>query len=66
MKDGRGHTALYWACMKGHTDTTRLLVEHNAVVDMKNGNGCTVLDYARRCGHTDIVRLLEQHRANRS
>ena len=52
--------------MKGHTDTTRLLVEHNAVVDMKNGNGCTVLDYARRCGHTDIVRLLEQHRANRS
>ena len=50
-------TPLYWACVKGHVDIVRLLLNRGADVDVKNYYG-TALYWACKRGHAEIARFL--------
>jgi ankyrin repeat protein len=42
-QDANGQSALHWAAIGGHLDTVRLLLRHNAPLEVKNVYGGTVL-----------------------
>ncbi|XP_047416186.1 cortactin-binding protein 2 isoform X3 [Sciurus carolinensis] len=53
-----GHSALYSAAKKGHTDCVRLLLNAEAQVDAADKNGFTPLCAAAAQGHFECVELL--------
>eukprot|EP00968_Pinguiococcus_pyrenoidosus_P000385 scaffold26_cov173-Pinguiococcus_pyrenoidosus.AAC.4 len=54
-----GATALVVACMKGHTEIVRKLLEAKANADATMPYGSTAIEIAKRNGHKGIVQLLE-------
>lgn len=57
LMDKEGLTALSWACLKGHLDVVRCLVESGAATDHADKNGRTPLDLAAFYGDSDVVRF---------
>merc|ERR1712034_107491 len=53
------------ACIRGHTDMARMLIEHGADKDLKDNNGRTALMIACILGHTDTARMLIEHGADK-
>jgi ankyrin repeat protein len=55
-----GLTSLHHACLNGHTEVVRLLVNSNRLQDMNKGDslGDTPLHYACRGNNADVVKLL--------
>lgn len=58
LMDKEGLTALSWACLKGHLDVVRYLVESGAATDHADKNGRTPLDLAAFYGDSDVVSLI--------
>jgi hypothetical protein len=59
-----GWTALYWACMNGHTECAQLLTNHKADVNAKDNVGVSALHQAANGGHLSCVKLLVQNGAD--
>ena len=53
-----GVTALHWAALMGHTETTRALIDAGADVDARNEEGQTALHWATMRGHRETVQAL--------
>ena len=58
---GGGSTALMWACERGHTECTKLLLQAGCVPDVRNDYGWTALMLAALNGHVDCVQELFAH-----
>ena len=57
-----GNTALIWACLRGHVDDVRDLLECDRVdANLRNKAGSNALDIARKCQLFDITSCLEEH-----
>jgi hypothetical protein len=54
-----GRTPLLVACLQGHVDAARLLLDNGAEVDPATKKGTTPLAIAEERGHSSIVALLE-------
>lgn len=54
----QGQTPLMNASLSGHPEIAKLLIEHNADIDIKNAVGLTALDFASRNKHQNIVDIL--------
>ena len=52
-------TPLLVACLQGHVDAARLLLDNGAEVDRATKKGTTPLAIAEERGHSSIVALLE-------
>jgi hypothetical protein len=61
---GVGGTALYVACFYGQTECARLLIDHEADVNVKNRNGLSALHEAAGKGHLGCAKLLVQNGAD--
>ncbi|CAJ1415126.1 unnamed protein product, partial [Effrenium voratum] len=58
-KDGDGYHALTWACIKGHLQVVKILLEANASIEeAASSNGKTPLSLAAERGHMEVVELL--------
>merc|ERR1712196_632078 len=55
--DGAGDTPLALACLGGHTECARVLLEGGALVNVINELGATPLMHACQCGHHECVQL---------
>ena len=53
-----GDTALHLACLYGHTDCVKLILEKGAKVDIKDGDGGLPLHDACAGGYLEIVEML--------
>ncbi|MEW5303195.1 MAG: hypothetical protein WDW36_005911 [Sanguina aurantia] len=53
-----GHTALHWACAKGHTDAVRWLLGAGAPVEAGNQSGNTALHAAATNEQLEVVAVL--------
>lgn len=60
-RDVNGYTALHHACLNGHSTIVRLLLAHNAQIDVPDIRGSTPLFLASWAGHQDIVKMLLFH-----
>lgn len=58
------YTALAYAASKGHNETTSLLVDAGAMIDLPDIASDTPLHHAVRNGHALVVKLLLQHGAS--
>jgi serine/threonine-protein phosphatase 6 regulatory ankyrin repeat subunit B len=61
---GRGLSPLFVACKNGHLEIVRLLLNHQASLDLCTENGKTPLLVALQNEHIDISCLLIQKGAN--
>ncbi|KAH8268172.1 hypothetical protein KR026_001363 [Drosophila bipectinata] len=57
-QDMNGYTSLHHACLNGHSNIVRLLISHNALLDVPDIRGSTPLFLAAWAGHQDIVKML--------
>ncbi|XP_034112276.1 ankyrin repeat and sterile alpha motif domain-containing protein 1B isoform X2 [Drosophila albomicans] len=57
-QDVNGYTALHHACLNGHSSIVRLLLSHNAQIDVPDIRGSTPLFLASWAGHQEIVKML--------
>ncbi|XP_016961317.1 ankyrin repeat and sterile alpha motif domain-containing protein 1B isoform X1 [Drosophila biarmipes] len=57
-QDMNGYTSLHHACLNGHSNIVRLLLSHNALLDVPDIRGSTPLFLAAWAGHQDIVKML--------
>lgn len=48
----------------GHESIVRMLIQHEAKINIKDNRGRTPLHYATEGGHEDVVKLLMQHGAD--
>lgn len=53
-----GRSALHRACIRGHADAAKLLIQSGAAIDIDDASGCTPLMLAAQAGHADVVRIL--------
>ncbi|KAH8278863.1 hypothetical protein KR018_010522 [Drosophila ironensis] len=60
-QDMNGYTSLHHACLNGHSSIVRLLLAHNAQLDVPDIRGSTPLFLAAWAGHQDIVKMLLMH-----
>ncbi|XP_033627944.1 ankyrin repeat domain-containing protein 13D-like [Asterias rubens] len=60
--DPRGRTALHLAVTLGHLESVRILLRHNAQVNVENKGGWNVLQEAISTGDPEIVQITLQHR----
>ncbi|XP_017874740.1 PREDICTED: ankyrin repeat and sterile alpha motif domain-containing protein 1B isoform X1 [Drosophila arizonae] len=60
-QDVNGYTSLHHACLNGHSAVVRLLLAHNAEVDVPDIRGTTPLFLASWAGYQDIVKMLLFH-----
>ncbi|XP_030369851.1 ankyrin repeat and sterile alpha motif domain-containing protein 1B isoform X2 [Scaptodrosophila lebanonensis] len=63
-QDVNGYTSLHHACLNGHSSIVRLLLAHNAQLDVPDIRGSTPLFLASWAGHQDIVKMLLMHSPN--
>lgn len=56
--DGRGRTALHWACCLGHVEAVQLLLHYGAAVHLLDDDGCSPAQLAYHAGHDQVVQLL--------
>lgn len=59
----RGFSPLLEGCAKGHYEVVKILLNHNARVDVFDENGRTSLHLAAEGGHTEVADLLLTHKA---
>lgn len=59
-----GFTPLHIACVYGHFELARLLIEAGADIEGKTKNGYTALHLAAQYGHRLIIDLLLERGAN--
>jgi ankyrin repeat protein len=68
LPDTQGRTALIQAARRADVDTVRLLLEHQASINLQAKNGVTALIYASRGGRNnvvvEVVKLLLSNHAN--
>ncbi|BDI28665.1 hypothetical protein CCAX7_007160 [Capsulimonas corticalis] len=64
IRDASGCTALHWLGRRKPLETTQLLLDAGAAVDVKDDQGWTPLMRAIWCGKPDHVRLLLDHGAD--
>ena len=57
-KNAYGYTALHWACAKGHTNCTRVLLDAGADLSPHSDSNSTPLSLAAESGHVSCVELL--------
>jgi hypothetical protein len=62
--DGDDWRALDTACLSGHTECARLLIDHKADVNAIDGDDWSALHYAAQCGGLSCVNLLVQNGAD--
>jgi len=60
---GYSRSALHWAALQGHKDTTESLIHHGADIEAEDKLAKTPLSLATEAGHYDIVDLLREHGA---
>lgn len=53
--DREGLTALCWACLKGHMNIVKSLLERDSAIDHEDKNGRTPLDLAAFFGDPQVV-----------
>jgi ankyrin len=58
-----GFTALHIACHCGHYEIAKLLLEHEANVEVRTAQGYMPLHFAAQQGHVKIIELLLSHSA---
>ncbi|XP_022217375.2 ankyrin repeat and sterile alpha motif domain-containing protein 1B isoform X2 [Drosophila obscura] len=63
-QDVNGYTSLHHACLNGHGSIVRLLLSHNAQLDVPDIRGSTPLFLAAWAGHHEIVKMLLMHSPN--
>ena len=49
--------------MNGHTEVAKLLLDHDAQVNMQDNGGWSTLMYTSSKGHTEVAKLLLDHDA---
>jgi len=59
-RDGWKYTALHWACIRGHWDTARYLIDRGAEINAIGGDGGTPLNWAAHHDDVDIVAYMKQ------
>ncbi|XP_063408879.1 uncharacterized protein LOC134692355 [Mytilus trossulus] len=59
-----GYTPLHCACIKGHKNVVKLLLQHNAAVNEYDKHGQTPLDFVIGNGHTDLIKTLTEYGAD--
>ena len=64
IKDEKGNTPLYWACINNYTEVAKLLIEHGADIDIKDNRGNTPLYQACFKNNTEIAKLLIEYGAD--
>ena len=64
LKNATGETPLHWACIRGHRDVVRVLIEAGADVNVKTSEGWTPLHWAALKGQTNIAILLIDNKAD--
>ena len=64
MKNNLNETALHEASWKGHLDIVKLLLKHDADVNVKAKLKLSALHFASYKGYLDIAKLLLKHGAN--
>jgi ankyrin repeat protein len=57
-------TPLGVASREGHSEVTRVLLEHGADTETGNGTGCSPLEVASTGGHVEVVHVLLEHGAD--
>lgn len=57
-QDASGYTALHFACLNGHKDVVRSLLQHDANVNVVDKKGSTCLHLAAWAGNYDIVNYI--------
>jgi hypothetical protein len=65
-KDEEGFTALIWACVYGHVEVVKLLLDRGALIDLLPNGGGTALMNASYDGKIECVRLLLERGADMS
>ena len=53
--DNEGLTAMCWACLKGHINIVKSLLERGSAIDHADKNGRTPLDLAAFFGDPQVV-----------
>lgn len=62
--DEWGKNAFMYACMKGNTESVKLLLEADADVNVVDRYGCNAFMYACMNGKTEVVKLLLKENAD--
>ena len=58
-------TPLHTACLHGHLDTVRLLLQHGADVDARDTKGNTVLHFSAAANSDHLLRFLVERGCDR-
>ena len=53
-----GYNCLHYAALNGHKEVVKLLLQHDANVNLQDKKGCTCLHLASWAGHYDIVNYI--------
>ncbi|XP_011179080.2 ankyrin repeat and SAM domain-containing protein 1A [Zeugodacus cucurbitae] len=61
IQDSGGYSALHHACLNGHGDIVRLLLNNEASPNLPDSRGSSPLHLAAWAGHQDIVKMLLTH-----
>jgi len=58
---GRDLSVLHYACVHGHTEAVRLLLDHGAKINPRDGSDASPIHIACEYGHTELVEALLEH-----
>ncbi|XP_017484634.1 PREDICTED: ankyrin repeat and SAM domain-containing protein 1A [Rhagoletis zephyria] len=61
IQDSGGYSALHHACLNGHSDIVRLLLNNEASPNLPDSRGSSPLHLAAWAGHQEIVKMLLSH-----
>jgi hypothetical protein len=64
VPDCSGWTPFHWAASNGHVGTVKLLIDHQANLEILDNNGWTPLFWAVSKGHMEVVKILLESGAN--
>lgn len=60
-RNSEGNCALHWACLNGHIEVVRLLMERGASAAVLNAAGRTPVDEALSRGFTEVFDLIREY-----
>ncbi|XP_054747595.1 ankyrin repeat and sterile alpha motif domain-containing protein 1B isoform X1 [Anastrepha obliqua] len=61
VQDSGGYSALHHACLNGHSDIVRLLLNNEASPNLPDSRGSSPLHLAAWAGHQEILKMLLTH-----
>ncbi|XP_067614846.1 ankyrin repeat and sterile alpha motif domain-containing protein 1B isoform X2 [Eurosta solidaginis] len=61
IQDSGGYSALHHACINGHSDIVKLLLNNEASPNLPDSRGSSPLHLAAWAGHQEIVKMLLTH-----